>query len=369
MKTIELSDKTPFPFNEYCRDNKSLIARRIAYPYKTVDQLKFLGNPDEDVVFHEGFIGYLTKAWSRHYSVVLSPDIVWFTILNEITAAVAKKSDKYANLFTTTPGEKQAVIVLTGDPEVIDPAAVVDALKSRVPSNVDDFIPKFSTTTPEITMAMNVAFCDLVSPYYEYFTLCCGFPSIRIEGTEADWTLLMSKIKSLASLFKDSLDHYLHRCLNCVVAFTCAAANNYAEHFQKMVKLYPCGSGHEVEIDGWILDLFNDTGGSKRVRTERIPPHFANMSYTNLDTNRKFKLYSGMFYSKIEGSFMVPCFDSVRYEIKTKEQEEKEKHNSEAEEYALGVFKMVSTPAWVSEENKGIVYAPYIPRIKNLDNQ
>lgn len=366
MKTIELSDKNPIPFSQYCRDERSTIARRTGFP-NSPKEFQFLSNPPTDVICHEGYIGYLAKAWANHYSVVVSPDMIWFTILNELTAAVAKQSTKYANLFTTTPAEKQAIVVLTGKPEEIDPASVINALKARVPSNVDDFIPKFSTTTPAVTLAMNVAFCDLVSPYYEYFTMMCGFPSIRIEGTEADWTLVLSKLQNLTGLFQDDLKVYLTRCISCVQALIDAVEKNDAEHFRKMAKVEHCGSGHQIYMDGWILQLFNGKEFSQRVRTERIPPHFANMTYTNLETQRKFKLYAGMFYSKIEGSFMIPCFDSVRYEILPEKKAIKETET----------FRIVSVPGgnqvkkldakWVAEEDQNIVYAPYIVKTKPLD--
>jgi hypothetical protein len=42
----------------------------------------------------------------------------------------------------------------------------------------------------------------------------------------------------------------------------------------------------------------------------------AKMDYTNLDTNRKFTLYCGLFYSNIENDFLIPTYDAIRVENK-----------------------------------------------------
>lgn len=78
--------------------------------------------PEEADIFHTSYLTYLNYAWSTHHGVVISPELIWFTIATEIAIAVCDKPDKYENLFTKTPGEKQALVVSQkpSDPDFLD---------------------------------------------------------------------------------------------------------------------------------------------------------------------------------------------------------------------------------------------------------
>ncbi len=311
MKTINLCDKTPVPFTDYDCDLNE-IQRRVKFPKDQEFQL--FGNPSKDVIYHMGYLGCLAKAYQKHYSVVLSPDYIWFMVLNELAVAIAKNPKEYENLFTTTPGEKQMILVSTFDPTSINPALVIDALKNRVPTDVDTFIPKFSTLTPLGELAFNIAFCDVVSPYYSYGTFMCGIPSVRIEGTPADWTLLRNTLYKVSNLFQGSLNEYLVRCDEWVEKIISNFESNNADFFRKMVRLERCGSGSQFDMDGWILEFLNQKT-RKGVQLEGLQPFFTHMDYINIETQRNFSMYAGHFYSKIEDGFLIPCYDAFKFEL------------------------------------------------------
>jgi hypothetical protein len=354
MITIELlKNLTPQPFKDHNKKPYN-IADRVK---ENVNDVKFFGKP-EDVIYHEGYLGYLSKAWANHYSVVLKPDDIWYMVLGELTQAIAKDPETYSGLFTKTPGEKKLIAVPTTSVEEIDPSLVIDLLKTKVPSKVDDFLPKFSTATLMSTLAMNVAFCDLVSPYYSYGTFLCGIPSIQVDGTKEDWGLVKVKLNVIRELFSGSLRTYLDRCYGVVEDITREMDSSSArEYFNKMVNLQPCGSGSQQEMSGWIMRLFNKKNFDRPTQLEGLPPHMAKMDYTNLDTNRTFSLYCGLFYSYIENGFLLPNYDAFR--VETTDGMNKKEKTSVTE---LGM-EFVSIPV-VSEFKPGIVYAPYVPRIK-----
>ena len=351
MKIIEIEKKkNVIPFTDKEKVSGLIeISKRIQSK-----QIKLFNPPKtENFVYHEGYLGYLSKAWGNHYSIVLRPDDVWFIILNEISTTIAKNPSWYATLFTKTPETKQLILTLTGDVESINPAAVVDALKDRVPSKIDDFIPKFSTSTPNSIMAMNVAFCDLVSSYYSYGTYLCGIPSIRVEGDKYDWELAQLKLQLLSELFnKDPLQLYLQRCLSVVNNISDAIdGKKSVDFFKSMVKVKPCGSGHQFKMDGWILKLLNIKHFDSPVQLDGLPPLMSNMKYFNLETKRTFILYCGLFYSNIVDGFMIPEYESARIEttnginIAATPQKNKEK--------SLTEMTIASTPIVPTKKVKG----------------
>ena len=326
MKTIiQLSDKQPQEIREYAwKDSARTIATR-----------NFLSNVPSSAYSTLGYLNYLGVAWEYHFGVVLNPTDIWYIILSELTIAVGKAPKDYSHLFTTTPEEKQEIIVLTGDVETIDPQLVINALKKRVPSDMTNFLPEFSTDNDYSRLAMNVAFCDLVSPYYSYSTMLCGIPAICIGGTEIDWVNIQVRLANLLQLFSGSLHEYLLRCQSRVTEIIInafASGNRGADHFSNMVRLTPCGSGHEFDMNGWIVQFLNRTNPTESVKVGGLPTQTSKMSYKNLETGRTFQLFAGIFYSTFEQGFMIPRYNSCRLETTKKDKEETKKDMRDAVE-------------------------------------
>jgi hypothetical protein len=333
MKTIiKLCDKTPQEIRDY---DRKASARIIASE-------KFLSNVPSSAYSTVGYLNYLGAAWEYHYGVVLNPTDIWYIILSELAIAVSKTPNNYAHLFTTTPEEKQEIIVLTGDVESINPSSVIAALKNKVPSDMASFLPEFSTDTELSRLAMNVAFCDLVSPYYSYSTMLCGIPKICIGGDKEDWVRIQVKLANLSSLFEGSLHEYLLRCQSRVteIILNAFGGNGDIFFFNSMVRLTPCGSGHQFEMNGWILHFLNRTNTDESVMVNGMPTQTSKMSYKNIETGRTFELYAGIFYSTFEQGFMIPRYNACRTETTKKNEEEKKKDMRDAAEFIVYSYDM-----------------------------
>jgi hypothetical protein len=407
MKTIEICKRDAIAFTD---GDKRRALSDIQAKVKS-RKIRFFGDQPISPMYHQGYLNYLTVAWNNHYGVFMRPDDIWYIILNELTTLIGKTPKAFANLFTTTPDKKQEIIVLTDNVETIDPELVIAKLKDRVPSNVDDFLPRFSTTTEMSQLAMNVAFCDLVSPYYSYGTMLCGIPRVTIDGTEDDWKQIISKLGALSELFVDNTKSYLQRCTNLVEQIIKAANKNDGSYFDSMVSLRHCGSGHQQEMSGWILGFLMDT--KQGTQLEGLPAQMAKMHYKNLETQREFNLYCGLFYSAIKDGNMIPEYSAVRVESKPMKAEGEEWDHIvqyaegsivihygkkyKAKKESCGVypstydyskdtweclnpndpekheFKIISAPVtskrgklkakWTEDTQQGLVYAPYIPKV------
>ena len=76
----------------------------------------------------------------------------------------------------------------------------------------------FSTTTPVERVVSQITLMDTVQHYFQYTMCCgCGFPSITLTGTPADWERVRSKAAALRSYDLDwwldallpALDHFV----------------------------------------------------------------------------------------------------------------------------------------------------------------
>lgn len=316
---IELCDKNPYPLtdNDKVRMFKTVVSPMFEKSkIDKLDLIKWLTPPQTpNTIFHAGYYHYLSTAWKKHYSVFLKPDDIWNIILNELASEINKNSATYASLFTTTPEKKQTIIVLTGDVEYIDPFAVVDVLKNKVPSDVNAFFPEFSTTTISNKLANSIVFCDIVSPYYNYCTLLCGIPKIKILGEKEDWLTLVEKIQGLKNIFeKTPLVKYLEGCYTkAIELYDAICGTNTIQFFKDIFKIFSCGSGSD-EVNGWILSFLMNN--PRRMDADDLPSHISSMHYKNLNTGREFDLYSGIFFSTLDGEFIIPDYHTARVETK-----------------------------------------------------
>lgn len=312
MSTIKLSDVTFHSLSNYEREDQLRdLSRRCGLEWPNVVNVWHRTH-----VTHSGLLDYLQLAWRNHHSVTIRPDDIWYVILCELAAVIAKKPQDYAKLFTTTPDKKQWIIVRSDDVTKIDPALVIETLRRCVPTDVDLFLPEFSTTTPDVRLARYIAFCDLCSPYYNYGTKLCGFPSIRFEGIDRDWDKLLTALGHMAStVFLQHKDthHYLMRAHKCAQAMVNAVAQENATYLNKMLTLKKCGSGSEYEMSGWILDLLFNS--KQNARLEGLPPHISKMQYVNMETKRKFILFTGLTESELQGDMLVPRYGQYVIEV------------------------------------------------------
>lgn len=313
---IELTNQTP---SEFSLNDKVKGAESITGPIlknskrQNFTDITWINYPQSKAISHAGYYKYLAAAWNRHYSVVLKPDDIWNIILNELTTVIKTNSGVYASLFTTTPNQKQEIIVLTGDVESINPLEVVDVLKTRVPSDVNAFLPEFSTTTDSNKLANSIVFCDLVSPYYNYCTTMCGIPNILILGDTADWLSLANKIQNLTEIFKTTpLEKYLIGCQSTSMKlYNAICGTDTVSFFKNIFSIRSCGSGGD-QASGWILSFLMKN--PLHMSEDVLPSHISSMHYTNLETRREFDLYSGLFHSVIENNFLVPDYYTARLE-------------------------------------------------------
>jgi hypothetical protein len=81
-------------------------------------------SPSDNLLMHKNFMHYLTLAWFNHFSVILSPDIIFYTILAEVADEILTEPDTYRHLFTDS-FDKKIILTETSDPTKIDLEQVI----------------------------------------------------------------------------------------------------------------------------------------------------------------------------------------------------------------------------------------------------
>lgn len=262
-------------------------------------------NIGEGQAFHKNYMEYLEICWGDHLGIVVSPDILWYILLCELTQIVKANPEQYRPLFSESE-EKQEIIIFTDELVVMPLDELVEALKSYVPTDMTPFMPEFSTLTDRGRHAQYAAFCDMCSPYYDYGMLLCGFPAIEVRGTVADWELMLESWKSL----KDKFQSFASYFVKVQTAISNIIANQTNPEFWKgMFSLQKCGSGSQVLVDGWINDLYLETP------PVRYPKNYSSnvsvVKYKQLNTQKNYEMNEGLFFSRMNGDILVPEYGSV----------------------------------------------------------
>lgn len=283
-------------------EKRGEMAAALKYMCDTIDM--------EAQHYHANYMSYLEKCWADHLGVVITPDIVWYTLLCEVAAMVKTAPNSFRSLFTKSD-KKEDIIVFSDSVIVMPLDTLTAALKEKVPTDTDSFFPEFSTRTPRSFHAFQAAFCDMCSPFYNYMMYCCNIPMVDVRGTMDDWKTLEDKWRALAKIIGASA------WTKKVSEVLASLVQNFSdkEFWKKIFAIKHCGSGGQIEVFGWFTDLFQVQPQVRYV--ENYSPHVSMVKYKQLNLGQDFEMSVGIFGSKMENEFLVPDFSYVVHE-KTK---------------------------------------------------
>jgi hypothetical protein len=199
-------------------------------------------------------------AFMNHLPLVLSPDIVWLCIAQNIVSEVNDAPEEYRKYFVSR-GDEETLKVHTDD--FLDNSerwtkVVLDfdrQVKNYAnPKIHEQLVCNFSTSKSMDRVASGVVLMNLTKKYFKYTVKThCGIPFIRLMGTVDDWLLVKKKIE----LFKPVHPKWIEQMLPLIDQFveSVKAPNNVDRSFWQNIYNIDQGSGSE-QITGWIKNLF-----------------------------------------------------------------------------------------------------------------
>jgi hypothetical protein len=208
-------------------------------------------------------------AFSQHRPLTLSPDAIWLTIAQGFGHHVAANAETLRGRLVRHEGRE----TLTSRVESLEAADFKHAIadfSAQIRAATDPVLHEtlvcdFSTTTPAIRTASEVALMDSFSSYFEYAMLCvCGIPKITVEGSLADWQRIRARVEVLETY---GLEWWVSRLRLVLDEFVRTAAGHPSPEFWKAI-YKPLPVYADEEATGWIADLFPYLGdGPSRVRS------------------------------------------------------------------------------------------------------
>ncbi|GAA1093836.1 DUF4419 domain-containing protein [Kitasatospora arboriphila] len=236
----------------------AVLARPARIHHRSTERL--IGLPTGVPAVAEPSSSLLLRAlhlcFAAHLPLSLSPDVLWYTVVHESAVHVRLNADRYAHLFTDTPGYTRTIVV-RDDAAPADWERSIRRVREPLHRNLGEattelFLPPFSTTTPTDTAAALVALMDVVSPYYRFrWVTMCGIPRVRLEGTPEDWQLLADRTRALGERLT-GLRPWLAGLLPVLDEIAATAAGRRTdEQFWRSLYSWESASGGDT-VTGWI---------------------------------------------------------------------------------------------------------------------
>lgn len=303
---VNLKNRNRRAWSEFLQNDSTLgkKGREILYRHKDYPQLikiEAKSKHDRMLVSTNGanaLVAAAAEAYAGHRPLVLSPDMIWLTILQGAGAHIAAHADSLRHHFVDFEGEKKLEVKRAwrkGDPD--NPwenvfAEFHEKIRGSARAGVAEaLLPRFSTTGIIEQAAMDVTLMHTMDAYFDYRVhFICGIPEITLEGTPEDWALIERHAAMLAAY---DLGWWTTTLLPILHEFTEAAAGRANPEFwngmimRRSIDMVCTTSPY---LTGWILRLFPYIGGK---RNAWVSEPEAVERYTNEYTKQLAEIKTG----------------------------------------------------------------------------
>ncbi|CAI2167452.1 2256_t:CDS:1 [Funneliformis geosporum] len=217
----------------------------------------------EKMQCRHGLVAAVLQAYNGHQHLCFSPDDIWLTIAQGVSAHINFNFEKEKNKFVKT-NEKEKITLKGNNTSKAskDWLKCVDDLVEETTKLIEKVDLRsllecdFSTSTSSTITASRVILLDSMKNYYSYnMGIFCGIPKITLEGRIEDWLLIQEKLIRLRNLNLD-LDFWLNDLDSIICQFIETFKGNVDRQFWKNIAREDYGCGGPPELTGWITKFF-----------------------------------------------------------------------------------------------------------------
>jgi hypothetical protein len=207
-------------------------------------------------------------AFSEHRPLTISPDSIWLVIAQGFGHHVAENSEALRHRLVRHQGKRE-LVTKVDDLSLSSFEGAIAGFSSQIREASDPVLHEtlvcdFSTTTPAIRTASEVALMDCFSSYFSYQMHCiCGIPKIALEGSLDDWQRIRARAEVIETY---GLGWWVSRLRAILDEFVLTAGGHPTPEFWKAIYKPEQAYGGDAAT-GWITDLFpylGDAPGRRR---------------------------------------------------------------------------------------------------------
>jgi len=209
--------------------------------------------------FHP-LIAAAALAYKQHYPLVLSPDMIWLTVLQGVAQHINNNADVLRGKLVYHQTRIELVVntnleQLPRDDKEMQALAeqfVVQISRHIQPDKRFLLETAFSTTGDVERIVESIVLMDAFQPYFDYvFRIICGIPEIVLEGSPQDWQLLEQKVQALHNCDLGLAWWTKHLLPLCAQFVSASDGDVNQRHWQDICKIKEKYGADD--LNGWLL--------------------------------------------------------------------------------------------------------------------
>ncbi|PVF95613.1 hypothetical protein CPB86DRAFT_817054 [Serendipita vermifera] len=193
----------------------------------------------------------------------LRPDDIWIAILSQINFYVNANAETLRSKFVAHEGKKKIEIRTVGTRYTVDFGEIAEQFGTKLKESIVDpslhewIIPDYTTTTANDQVICSVMMMATLKAYFEYHcSICCGIPSITLQGTKEDYLSIFQRLDKLEEFGREptAFAQLLRPVINQFAAAFDAVEEGKTpdpDFWGKICHYHRGGSGPSY-ISGWI---------------------------------------------------------------------------------------------------------------------
>ncbi len=215
--------------------------------------------------------GCFLQCYAEHRPIVLSPDIIWLVINQQLAKHIAGNAETFRSIIVSHEGQLDIAIESNTDilTENADWSAILEGFYNQIDAKTldgiaKDFVADFSTTGTDERIASVATLMKGVESYFKYivYHMICGIPSVTLTGTPDDWKQLLQKCDILKKFGLTTWYRWLKPILSEFIR--AAEGHPHLAFWKNTVQSgrdedFSLGGGcipDSQDVDGWCVALF-----------------------------------------------------------------------------------------------------------------
>ena len=209
------------------------------------------------VVRSHPLIDAVGTAFSQHRPLTLSPDCIWLVIEQGFAHHLAENAESLRHRLVRHVGRRELSAFIP-DLNLSSFQSAISIFSSQIrqasdPVMHETLLCDFSTTTPAVRTASEVALMDCYSSYFAYLMICvCGIPKVTVLGSPDDWRKIRARIEVLETF---GLERWVARLRPILDEFVLTVEGRPCTEFWQAIYKPKEAYGTDC-VTGWIADLF-----------------------------------------------------------------------------------------------------------------
>jgi len=273
-------------------------------------------NVYRDHRYDKGFFSTIFDAYANHWVLKTTPEDWWFTLIRKVALDIDAYADRQVvkDFFVDHDGKKELIVELGTSVYNANYSSFFDQMSSEIERNINDpaYVEAMSsdflgTSTKTHKIIANIVLMSSVQEYFSYTgSILCGIPKVDMQGSEADWMQLKTKV--------DNLKNYLRPVINEMGQSKWWG--DIEEIVQKLLETYQgnpdvgwwqqivtkpgaAGCGGPLTFDGWFVRKF------LAEQPDNLPSGLISvpMKITDGSTDEQSALVAGIPASDIQANY------------------------------------------------------------------